>query len=141
MLAFKDNQPQTDWDSSMESLNLLLVEDNPLLQKVNTMILTSLGYNVKVVGDGKSALVACLNNKFDMVLMDMGLPDMNGISVTRSIRQLAHKNEQTPIIAFTTMSREQVMPLSMDTGLNDHQQKPTSPKDLKALVDYWCHTR
>ncbi len=140
MLAFNQSQSKINKDSSMGSLTLLLVEDNPLLQKVTSHMLTSLGYTVKVAGDGKSALVACLNQRFDLIFMDMGLPDMNGISVTQSIRRLAYRNTDTPIVALTTQNRETIMPLGKEVGLNDHQQKPASPNDLKNLVDHWCHT-
>ncbi len=119
--------------------NILLVEDDRLLQKINTNLLTSLGYNVKIAANGKEAVNTAINQHFDLIFMDMNLPDTNGISITKSIRCLSHKNKTTPIVALTSVNRDSVMEEGLEAGLNDHRQKPASLNELRDVVEQWCH--
>ncbi|HEX5421974.1 MAG TPA: response regulator [Candidatus Acidoferrales bacterium] len=118
--------------------NILLAEDNILNQRVAASILKKKGHFVQPVNNGKEALEALACERFDLVLMDVQMPELDGFEATRAIR---HQEEQTgqhiPIIAMTAHAMKGDRERCLDAGMDDYLAKPVEPKALYAVVDSW----
>lgn len=112
------------------SQRILIVEDNPVNQKVMMRLLQKLGYSVTVVGNGQEAVAVAQQDPYDVVLMDINMPVMGGIEATRQIRQLP--GSQPWIIAMTAES-EGDLPKAM-AGMNDFVSKPIIFEQLQQAL-------
>ena len=112
------------------SLRVLVAEDNKLNQKLVKHMLTRLGHSVVMVENGKLAVDACLKEEFDVVLMDIQMPVMDGIEATKCLRAQGMTN--IPIVGLTaSVFRNDFLELGFDSWL----PKPTTMKSLKAKLD------
>ncbi|NYZ11875.1 response regulator [Azospirillum sp. RWY-5-1] len=111
-------------------LKILVVEDNPVNQRVNTWLLEREGHCVTVVGDGAQAVRAASDHSFDAVLMDLDLPGLDGIAATRRIRALDGPAGGVPIIAITGSALPMDIERCREAGMNDHLPKPVNPAAL-----------
>ncbi|WP_342108319.1 PAS domain S-box protein [Methylobacterium sp. SI9] len=117
--------------------HLLLAEDVPLNQDLARTILERAGHAVDVVGDGVAAVAAVQARPYDLVLMDVQMPVMDGIAATRRIRALGEPRGRLPIVAMTAnVLPEQVAELRA-AGLDDHVGKPFRAQALLAVIDRW----
>lgn len=116
---------------------LLLVEDNPISQNVELKLLREVGYAVDAVSTGADAIAAANTGKFDLVLMDIELSDMNGITATQKIRQLNNKFANIPIIAVTAHSSMKDRERCLAAGMDDYISKPININFLKMTIDQW----
>jgi len=130
------------------NLNILLAEDNKINQKVATSMLKKMGHNVVVVNNGKEALKAYNKNKFDLILMDGQMPEMDGLEATIKIRKLEDKlktessNETsapitkcpTPIIAVTANAMKGDRERFLAAGMDDYIAKPIKRADLAEVI-------
>lgn len=107
-----------------KNLRVLLVEDNEISQKVITMILTMYGCTTHVAGTGEQALHYFNQNDYELILMDIGLPDANGLAISEKIRNSNKKNKDVPIIILTAYSDEEYLKQSKSLNLNDYVTKP-----------------
>jgi signal transduction histidine kinase/ActR/RegA family two-component response regulator len=119
-------------------LRVLVVEDNATNQLVVRAMLTRLGQTVKVVGGGGEALEALGESSFDLVLMDLQMPEMDGYEATRRIRELAGPAAAVPIVALTANATEGQEELSLQAGMNGHVAKPVTLSGLRALLRRWA---
>jgi len=118
---------------------LLLAEDVPLNQDLARTILERAGHAVDVVGDGVAAVAAVQARAYDLVLMDVQMPVMDGIAATRRIRALGDPRGRLPIVAMTAnVLPEQVAELRA-AGLDDHVGKPFRAQALLAVIDRWTN--
>ncbi len=101
---------------------ILLAEDNIIIQKVTTLKLKKLGYMIDVANNGLEVLSILKNQFYDVILMDMQMPKMDGIAATKVIRQ-SHQI-QPYIIAVTANSLEEDRQMCLDVGMNDFMTKP-----------------
>ncbi len=115
---------------------VLLVEDNVVNQQVASEILKSAGMTVKIAGNGKKALKALDEETFDIVLMDVQMPEMDGIEATRIIRR-DDKYRNLPIIAMTAHAMAGDRERFMEAGMNDHTPKPIDPESFFATLAKW----
>lgn len=117
-------------------LNVLLAEDNAINQKVAVRLLEKRGHTVKVAENGLKALEMLELQRFDLVLMDMQMPEMDGVEATRVIR----KRERTtgthiPIIAMTANAMVGDKENCLQAGMDDYLSKPLSSKELYAMIE------
>jgi len=116
------------------TLKILLVEDNLVNRQVAVGFLTHLGQDVSFAIDGVEAVEAAKAHEFDIILMDMQMPRMDGIEATRLIRSLGGSNASVPIIAMTANASDDDRQLCEKAGMTGFQSKPISLSQLKTLL-------
>ena len=116
-------------------LHVLLAEDNPVNQLVATRILEKLGHQVTVVSSGREALSAVQSGKFDLVAMDVQMPEMDGLEATVAIRRW-ERNAGThiPIIAMTAHAMKGDRERCLEAGMDGYTSKPIRIKDLEQVI-------
>lgn len=117
---------------------VLVAEDNPANQRLVEIILVSLGYDVRIVDDGAAALRALDSDRFDVVLMDLRMPVLNGFATARAIRELPDERANIPIIAVTADVRPRVEADAIAAGMNACLFKPLDVTRLTDLVSAWA---
>jgi len=124
---------------SANGTRLLLVEDEPTIQKLMTLLLGKYGYLVDVAADGKKALQALGEKDYALVLMDCMMPGMNGYEVCGIIRDPASnvRRHDIPIIALTGNAMKQQRDECIAAGMDDHLTKPLLLPDLLAMLQKW----
>ena len=123
-------------DSSASSFRILLAEDNPVNQKVAKRVLSHLGYQVDIVNNGLEAINAIANAAYDLILMDIQMPEMDGLETTRYIRKQESASQLPPIaiVAMTANATDDDQNLCRDAGMNDYISKPIQIDKLKNLL-------
>ena len=117
---------------------LLVVEDNPMNQKLIGRILQQWSCAHTVVADGHEAWQRSQEQRYDLILMDIHMPEMDGIEATVAIRQdRSNPNVRTPIIALTAAALLDERNRALDAGMNDYLTKPFSPAQLQQLLQRW----
>ncbi len=109
---------------------ILVVDDEPQIARLVRDYLERAGFRVQVAGGGKPALALMRAEKPDMVILDLGLPDLDGLDVTREFRKISN----APIIMLTARSEETDKLVGLELGADDYITKPFSPKELVARV-------
>jgi CheY-like chemotaxis protein len=113
---------------------ILLVEDVPFNQELAEAILVRAGHQVRIAGDGVEALKALAQEDFDLILMDVQMPRMDGITATRRIREMEGPQSRVPIVAMTAnVLAEQVREFAA-VGMNGHVGKPIRQAELHAAI-------
>jgi TMAO reductase system sensor TorS len=115
-------------------LRILVAEDNLVNQKVALGLLKQGGHEVEIVGNGAEAVEAVRGGAFDLVLMDMNMPVMDGIEATRAIRALDPPNGAVWIVAATAGAMQSDIDNCLAAGMNDYIAKPISPDALSAAL-------
>ncbi len=116
-------------------LRILLAEDNPVNQKVTLSLLKRLGYQADVANDGEQAIAAFARQTYDVILMDVQMPHMDGHSATRHIRAQGDSVEQPWIVALTANAMEDDQQACLAAGMNDFASKPIRLKQLGELLE------
>ncbi len=111
-------------------LRLLVAEDNPINQRVAQLLLERLGYRADVVGNGVEALEAVAARPYDLVLMDVRMPEMDGIEATRRIRAELPRDRAPIIVAMTANATVEDREACRRVGMDDFLTKPIRPSDL-----------
>ncbi|MEW6439881.1 MAG: PAS domain S-box protein [bacterium] len=121
------------------TVRILLAEDNVSNQQVAAGILKKLGFGVDAVADGAEAVQALERLPYDLVLMDVRMPDTDGLEATRRIRsaQSAVLNRDIPIIALTAHAMQSDRERCLQAGMNDYISKPVRPQTLVEIIDKW----
>jgi DNA-binding response OmpR family regulator len=114
----------------MNSERILVVEDEPSIREVVSLYLRRAGYQVTVVEDGQSALESLSDRLPDLVVLDLMLPQVDGLEVTRWLRERG----DTPIIMLTARREEQDRIAGLEMGADDYVVKPFSPQELVSRV-------
>lgn len=124
--------------SSESRPRLLLVEDNALVRRVIGFQLEELGHAVDVVDGGRAALAAAGDNVYDLILMDMRMPDLDGLEVTRRLRLSERDRERrATIVALTANTLEADRAACRDAGMDDFLNKPLRIEELRVVLDRW----
>jgi two-component system alkaline phosphatase synthesis response regulator PhoP len=109
---------------------ILVVDDEPKIVKLVRDYLERAGFAVHAAGDGKTALSLARTEKPDLIVLDLGLPQLDGLDVTRELRKVS----TVPIIMLTARSEESDKLIGLELGADDYLTKPFSPKELVARV-------
>jgi two-component system alkaline phosphatase synthesis response regulator PhoP len=109
---------------------ILVVDDEPKIVKLVRDYLERAGFKVLIASDGKSALTSVRTDKPDLLILDLGLPQLDGLDVTREIRKFSN----VPVIMLTARAEETDKLVGLELGADDYVTKPFSPKELVARV-------
>jgi CheY-like chemotaxis protein/HPt (histidine-containing phosphotransfer) domain-containing protein len=117
---------------------ILLAEDHPVNQKVALILLERFGFTADAVGSGREAVDAYQAKKYDLILMDVMMPDMDGFEATRLIREIERGTDRhIPIIALTAMAMVGDRERCIQAGMDDYITKPIDPELLRAKLTSW----
>lgn len=117
-------------------VRILLVEDTPMIQRVHRLMLEKIGCQVDVAANAEEAL-ALHNNGYDLIFMDIGLPEVSGLDVTREIRRREGDGKHTPIVAMTGYGHDHDRQNCLKAGIDEVAVKPVSMPNMKRIVQYW----
>ncbi len=117
---------------------ILLVEDIDINQRLAVALLEGAGHAVEVVGDGALAVAAVADTAYDLVLMDVQMPGMDGVTATRAIRASAGPGSRVPIVAMTANVFPDQIKAFRDAGMDGHIGKPLNRAQLQAVVAFWA---
>jgi two-component system sensor histidine kinase/response regulator len=127
--------PKSAQDRQVQPLKILVAEDTPFNQKFITRLLDRWGHTAKIVGNGRKAVTAVSEDRYDLILMDVQMPEMDGFEATAKIRELEEKRgEHTPIIAMTAHAMKGDRERCLDAGMDDYVPKPISSKALLTAI-------
>jgi len=127
--------PQIERRAQPRSLRVLLAEDNRVNQTVATRLLEKLGYTVAVADNGYAALSLLATQPFDLVLMDIQMPEMDGLTATRRIRESERSSPyHVPIIAMTAHAMKGDRELCIEAGMDEYVSKPINSEALKRAL-------
>jgi CheY-like chemotaxis protein len=119
---------------------ILVAEDNPVNQEVALAMLEGLGYETDVADNGLEAVEAMQRQRYDLVLMDWRMPDMDGFEAVAAIRRLEAERpggERTPVIALTANAMEGDREQCLAAGMDDYLAKPFKQEQLQAVLSRW----
>ena len=138
VFGLPENERETiDFPASFHELPILLAEDNKINQIIATRLLLEKGVLVDVAPNGLRAVEMAKQKKYALVLMDIQMPEMDGIQATREIRSIP-KYESLPIIALTANAMEDDRRRCLEAGLNDVVAKPINPTILYRTIRQWA---
>jgi CheY-like chemotaxis protein len=119
---------------------ILLAEDEPISQEISRRLLEDVGLVVDLAEDGRQARTLAQQNTYALILMDMQMPNLNGIDATQAIRADS-LNTATPILAMTANAFDEDRQVCLDAGMNDHIAKPVDPDRLYETLLAWLEKR
>lgn len=122
-------------DAMLPGARVLLAEDNPMVGKVTTLTLRRLGYRPDVVVDGAKAVMSVRARPYDVVLMDIMMPVMDGLEATRQIRADPGRHPMPAIVALTANAMAGDRQKCLDAGCDDYLSKPVDPQQLAATIE------
>ena len=118
--------------------HILIVDDVAANRELVRAILTPSGYSFEEAGDGAQAVTAAARQPFDLILMDLQMPGMDGLAATRAIRATTPLNQNTPILAFSANAMVEHTQAARAAGMDDHIAKPVRPIELLTKVAMWA---
>lgn len=127
----KVNTPDSSLDEIFKGKSVLLIEDNQINQMITKKMVEKKGMSCKIIDNGEEAIKHLKENKYDIVLMDVHLPGINGTEATAEIRKF---NTQTPIIALTAISLNENRDMLLSFGMNDVVTKPFVPEKFYEII-------
>ncbi len=122
--------------SRFPNLRVLLAEDNPINQEVTVDLLQAVAAQIDVANDGAEAVALAKKTRYDLMLMDMQMPVMNGLEATRQIRALEN-GATVPIIALTANAFDEDRERCRQAGMNDHLGKPVEAQAVYRVMLHW----
>ncbi|WP_170294791.1 response regulator [Roseospira navarrensis] len=128
-------------DRRGKSIRILLAEDNQSTAMVAKTMLSRAGYRVDTVANGAEAVQAIGTLPYDLILMDLSMPVMDGLEATRRIRALAGRRNRIPVIAMTAHSLADARTQVLEAGMNDFLPKPSSRHQMIAMIRHWTRVR
>ena len=129
--------PETE--DAVFDVHVLLAEDNPVNEEVARELLLSMGCTVHAVANGRSACAAFEHGRYDLVLMDCQMPEMDGLTATQRMRQIeaAQGRLRTPVVAVTAHAFEADRIACRTVGMDDYLMKPFTERELRTVLARW----
>ncbi len=117
-------------------LSILLAEDNLVNQKVAMRVLSHLGYQADIAANGLEVIKAIASKSYDLIFMDIQMPEMDGLETTKYIRKQEVKSQLTPIaiVAITANASHDDQDICRKAGMNDYISKPIQISELKTIL-------
>jgi CheY-like chemotaxis protein len=128
-------------EASARPLNVLVADDNEANRELIGTLVRAMGHEVDVVADGCAAVEAVRDGGYDLVLMDVHMPRMDGLAATRAIRLIPSAAARTPIIALTANVLPDQIAFYRASGMDDHVGKPIDPRELLLKIALWSDGR
>jgi CheY-like chemotaxis protein len=131
---------RTDLDATLAMqmpLRILLADDNPVNLKVGQSYLHKMGYRPEMAANGREVLSALEQHPFDIVILDVQMPEMDGFEAAREIRSRYTEEKRPKIIAITGNAMEGDREKCLEAGMDDYISKPVRPKELEAALRRW----
>jgi signal transduction histidine kinase/FixJ family two-component response regulator len=123
---------------ALRPLRVLVAEDNPTNQMISRLILEKAGHSVDLAANGEEAVKAMAERPFDLILMDVNMPEMDGLQATQAIRAMAdHEKARTPIIAMTALAMKGDRETILAAGVDDYLSKPVRKNQVLSMIDKW----
>ena len=116
---------------------ILIVDDSPVNRELVTVLLSVFGHDISEATGGAEAVLAAARTPFDLILMDLQMPGMDGLAATRAIRGGASVNRTTPIVALSANILPNHLEACRLAGMNDHIGKPIDTRELLTKVVRW----
>ncbi len=138
--TFSQDSAETRLKAQFPGVRILLAEDEPINQEVSRGLLEDAGLKVDVADDGAIAVALTKQNRYALILMDMQMPNLNGVDATKAIRTLPGYAE-TPILAMTANAFDEDRRICIDAGMNDYIGKPVEPDVLFETMLKWLGKR
>ncbi|HET7784923.1 MAG TPA: response regulator [Myxococcales bacterium] len=123
------------------SPRVLVAEDNMVNQRIASRLLEKLGCKVDVVANGKEAVEMIAGIDYDMVLMDVMMPEMDGFKATGEVRRADRPHHRVPIVAMTANAMEGDRERCLEAGMNDYVSKPVHSADLQRILQHWVKVK
>ena len=132
----------TNWSvaTNVQQRKVLVAEDNELNQRYIDMLFKKVGMAYRIVSNGQEAIDQCQTESFDLILMDIQMPDVDGLQASTAIRK-SGINTTTPIVALSAMTLNGYRELLDEAGIDDYLPKPFTPKEFYAMIGYYLGDR
>jgi two-component system sensor histidine kinase/response regulator len=131
----KDHEPS-------RTLNILLAEDNPVNQKLALRLLEKRGHTITVAGNGDEALAALAKTPFDLILMDVLMPEKDGLEATAELRRREKLSGlHTPVVAMTALAMKGDKERCLQAGMDGYLSKPVRPQELDSILEVYISQR
>ncbi len=114
-------------------MRLLLLEDDPILQEIIEEYLLDLNYNVDCFYSGDSALDAAMNSSYDMLILDINVPEIDGLEILEYLREIKNR---TPVIFITSLKDYKYLQRAFELGAQDYLKKPFELEELKIRIEH-----
>jgi CheY-like chemotaxis protein len=122
-----------------QTARILVVEDNLVNQKVALFLLKKFGYQADTASNGKEGVKAVQQVSYDLILMDVMMPEMDGYEATQKIRAMDNNRKDIPIIAMTANAMKGDREKCLKAGMNDYITKPVKPENLLEAITNWVN--
>jgi CheY-like chemotaxis protein len=126
--------PTQSTEGAGEAWKVLVAEDSLVNQKVALMLLKKLGVNADLAADGAQAIALAVENRYDLVLMDVQMPEVDGLTATREIRRLIPASRQPLIFGLTAHATTEYRDICLGAGMDGYLTKPLEPEKLRVLI-------
>jgi CheY-like chemotaxis protein len=125
-------------EDANHSNQILLVEDHPINQKLASVLLGRLGYEVDLAVNGLEGVKAAAQKIYAVIIMDMQMPEMDGLEATRTIRNGGGCNQNSPIVGLTANAMQSDLDACRAAGMNDVLTKPIDRNLLAVCMNHWA---
>ncbi len=135
--AASEPVPAAHMNGNGPAPRILLADDNEINRRIALRMLAREGYEAEAVPDGKRAVEEALTGRYNLILMDVHMPEMDGFEATQAIRNAEGKRKRTPVIAMTACAMAGDREKCLEAGMDDHIPKPVRREDLSTVIRRW----